>query len=100
MAELAGLAAAALRRFDGGRNCRIHGSRVVHAVHRESWLGGEIEIPAPACRIGVAGFDLTALTPTTDPVTCVRCHRSGQVTPGVLTHHQLTLWHAGGDGEG
>lgn len=90
--EIAALAQQALRQFDGGLNCRVHGSRVVHAVHRETWFAGGIEVPAPACRVGVAGFDLGALTPTTDPVSCVRCQRSGQVTPGVLTTDQMPLW--------
>jgi hypothetical protein len=44
----------------------------------------------------LAGFDLGALVATTDPVTCVRCQRSGQITPAVLTDQQLTLWEPAG----
>jgi hypothetical protein len=91
---LAGVAAQAAREFAGGRNGRVRGSAVVHAVHFERWLG-EIRVPAPACRIGISGFDLAALTPTDDPVTCARCQhipgRGGPAHPGT---EQLPLWPA------
>jgi hypothetical protein len=63
---------------------------VVHRVHTERWLA-DIEVPAPACRVGVAGWDLLgALAPTTGPVTCVRCLRSGDA--GATGTEQLALW--------
>jgi hypothetical protein len=88
---LTGVAAQAVAGFVG-RNGRVRGSVVVHAVHTERWLA-EIRVPAPACRIGVAGFDLAALLPTDDPVTCSRCLHAGKhsdvSSPGA---EQLALW--------
>lgn len=87
----AGVAAHAVERF-AGRNGRVRGSAVVHAVHTERWLA-EILVPAPACRVGVAGFDLAALVPTNDPVTCARCLHAGQhSTVGPAGAVQLVLW--------
>jgi hypothetical protein len=78
---------AAMRRFEG-HHCRVRGSAVVHAVHAESWIGG-IEVPAPTCHVGIGGWDLGALLPTDDPVTCVRCQRS---TDGPAPPAEPTLW--------
>ncbi|MFI5959207.1 hypothetical protein [Cryptosporangium sp. NPDC051539] len=89
----AGVAAAIVERF-AGRNGRVRGSSVVHAVHPERWLG-EIRVPAPACRVGVAGFELDALVPTDDPVTCARCLSTGHYS--TVTGNgprQLPLWDA------
>ena len=87
----AAVAAQVVERFVG-RNGRVRGSVVVHAVHPERWLG-EIRVPAPACRVGVAGFELDALVPTDDAVTCARCLQSGQYsTVGRVGPHQLPLW--------
>ncbi|HLL67544.1 MAG TPA: hypothetical protein VK453_17800 [Micromonosporaceae bacterium] len=90
---LANIAAQAVRRF-AGHHARVRGSAVVHQVHTERWIA-EVVVPAPACRIGVAGWDLLgALTPTDEPVTCARCLRAAhpdQQLPGV---EQLALWDA------
>jgi hypothetical protein len=87
----ASIAAQVVERF-AGRNGRVRGSSVVHAVHPERWLG-EIRVPAPACRVGVAGFELDALVPTDDAVTCARCLQSGQYsTVGRVGPRQLPLW--------
>ena len=87
----AAVAAQVVERFVG-RNGRVRGSAVVHAVHPERWLG-EIRVPAPACRVGVAGFELDALVPTDDAVTCARCLQGGQYsTVGRVGPHQLPLW--------
>lgn len=94
----AGVAAHAVERF-AGRNGRVRGSAVVHAVHTEPWLA-EIRVPAPACRIGVAGFDLAALLPTDDPVTCARCLHTGHHSS--VEHagpRQLVLWSLEPDAE-
>ncbi|TQS42368.1 hypothetical protein [Cryptosporangium phraense] len=87
----ASVAASVVEKF-AGRNGRVRGSSVVHAVHPERWLG-EIRVPAPACRVGVAGFELDALVPTDDAVTCARCLQSGQYSTVVGTGpRQLALW--------
>ncbi|SHN44374.1 hypothetical protein [Cryptosporangium aurantiacum] len=92
----ASVAAQVVERFVG-RNGRVRGSSVVHAVHPERWLG-EIRVPAPACRVGVAGFELDALVPTDDPVTCARCLQSGQYsTVGTTGPRQLPLWEPEGE---
>jgi hypothetical protein len=91
MEAIAGIATHAVERF-AGRNGRVRGSAVVHAVHTEKWLA-DIRVPAPACRVGVAGFDLGALVPTDDPVTCARCLNAGQhSTVGPAGAQQLVLW--------
>jgi hypothetical protein len=100
---LAGVAAQAASQFVDGRNGRVRGSRVVHAVHLARWLG-QIQVPAPACHVGIGSFDLAALVATDAPVTCNRClqagaYRSHLGTPGA---EQLALWDlppgaAGGD---
>jgi len=91
----ASVAAQVVERFVG-RNGRVRGSSVVHAVHPERWLG-EIRVPAPACRVGVAGFELDALVPTDDAVTCARCLQSGQhSTVGGSGPRQLPLWEQDG----
>lgn len=72
---LAGTAAAYRRRFEL-RNCRVGRSTgaAVHAVRLVRWVGG-VEVPAPACHVGIGGWDLSALEPSTQPVTCRRCLR-------------------------
>jgi hypothetical protein len=94
----AAVAAQIASQFAGGRHGRVRGSSVVHAVHLERWLGATITVPARACRVGISGFDLAALTPTDDPVTCARClhtttgGRAGAgAGPGA---EQLLLWPA------
>ena len=57
--SFASVAAQVVEKFVG-RNGRVRGSSVVHAVHPERWLA-EIRVPAPACRVGMAGFELDAL---------------------------------------
>jgi hypothetical protein len=58
-----------------GRNIVIRRSRVVHAAATSKWMAG-IELPAPACHVGVAGWAIEDLHPTTEPVSCRRCLRS------------------------
>ena len=87
---LAGIATQVIERF-ADRNARVRGSSVVHAVHTERWLA-DIEVPAPACRVGVAGWDLSALVPTTDAVTCVRCLRTGAAGALHRVPMQLAFW--------
>uniref|UniRef100_UPI003F495FB5 hypothetical protein n=1 Tax=Actinokineospora sp. CA-119265 TaxID=3239890 RepID=UPI003F495FB5 len=57
------------------QNLSIRRSRVVHAVAPSRWMAG-IELPAPACHVGVAGWAIEDLWPTRDPVTCLRCLRA------------------------
>jgi hypothetical protein len=91
MEAFAGVAAQAVAGF-AGRNGRVRGSVVVHAVHTEKWLA-DIRVPAPACRIGVAGFDLSALVPTDDPISCARClHTGHHSTVTAAGPQQLALW--------
>jgi hypothetical protein len=71
-AVLGGTAAWYRRRF-AMRNCRVGGG-AVHAVRMVTWVGGT-QVPAPACHVGIGGWDLTALEPSTQPVTCRRCLR-------------------------
>jgi len=86
---LASVATQAGQRFTG-HNGRVRGSAVVHRIHAERWLA-DIEVPAPAGRVGVAGWDLLgALVPSTDPVTCARCLRSGEANASGV--EQLPLW--------
>ena len=70
---LGGTAAWYRRRF-AERNCRVGSSDVVHGVRLVPWLGG-VEVPAPACDVGIGGWDLSALEPVTAPITCRRCQR-------------------------
>jgi hypothetical protein len=73
-AVLAGTAAWLRRRFVL-RNARVTGGRVVHAVTMVRWVGG-VQVPAPACHVGIGGWDLlSALEPTHADVTCGRCRR-------------------------
>lgn len=72
-AVLAGTAAWYRRRF-GMRNCRVAGGRAVHAVRMVTWVGG-VQVPAPACHVGIGSWDLSALEPSTQPITCRRCQR-------------------------
>ncbi|HEV7979559.1 hypothetical protein [Amycolatopsis sp.] len=75
-----------------GRNLTIRRSTVVHAVAPSRWMAG-VDLPAPACHVGVSGWAVEDLHPTSQPVTCRRCLRS----PGarsVEAHnsgHQLEL---------
>jgi hypothetical protein len=65
------LAADAARRFQG-RTARVHDSPIVHAVRLESWIG-DVLVPAPLCHVEIGGFAMSALTPSTAPVTCAPC---------------------------
>jgi hypothetical protein len=58
-----------------GRNLTIRRSAVVHAVAPSRWMAG-VELPAPACHVGVSGWAVEDLHPTSQPVTCRRCLRS------------------------
>jgi hypothetical protein len=88
---LAGVAAQAVRRF-AGHHARVRGSAVVHQVHTERWIA-DIEVPAPACGVGVAGWDLLgALTPTDGPITCAQCLRAAEPDQLPGTAQQLPLW--------
>ena len=49
-------------------------SNTVHVVDWATGIGG-IAWPVPACRVGVAGWELDALQPTRHDVTCGRCLR-------------------------
>jgi hypothetical protein len=90
---LAAMAAQISEQFAGGRHGRVRGSSVVHNVHLERWLGKTITVPAPACRVGISGFDVGALTPTDDPVTCARCrHTASRNSAAAAGAEQLTLW--------
>lgn len=71
---LAAAAAEARDRFGGGRRVRVRASNVVHALGLARWLVGE-QVPAPLCHVGIAGWELTAISPTDQPVTCGRCLR-------------------------
>lgn len=56
-------------------NLSIRRSRVVHAVAMSRWMAG-VELPAPACHVGVAGWAIEDLRPTKAAVTCLRCLRA------------------------
>jgi hypothetical protein len=83
-ALLATSAAHARRRFDGRRG-RLSAKGAVHDVSLRPWFG--VEIPGPACHIGVGGWDFTRFQPTSDAVTCRRCLRgNGLRAAPVATH--------------
>lgn len=89
-AVLSGMAGWYRRRFIL-RNGRIAGCRAVHAVRMVRWIGG-VEVPAPACHVGVGGWDIAVLEPTGSEVTCGRCrrlHPDEAATPGA---EQTTLF--------
>jgi hypothetical protein len=56
------------------RGLRVANSRVVHLAGTAPDHRGD-ELPAPACHVGIAGWDPRRLNSTTSPVTCVRCVR-------------------------
>lgn len=60
--------------FAGGQNGRVGDYGVVHLVHLEEGMAG-IQLPAPACRIGLAGWRPERMAPTRDTVSCGRCMR-------------------------
>jgi hypothetical protein len=72
-ALLAVSAAFAAQRFSGGQRGRVSKRGAVHDVAWVDWFG--VDVPAPACHVGTAGYDFTRLQPTTDAVTCKRCQR-------------------------
>jgi hypothetical protein len=90
---LSGVAASEAARFRD-RRLVIRRSRVVHDLGWLRWMAG-VRLPSPACHIGVAGFALEDLHPTSDPVTCLRCLRANPATApgGELTERlgQLSL---------
>lgn len=79
----------AVRRFNG-RNARVHNSATVHAVRLERWIG-RVMVPAPLCHVGIGGFAMDAVTPSTAPVNCVRCLHKLDVDPDAASD-QPRLW--------
>lgn len=53
---------------------RLEGSSTVHLAGTSSDHRGE-NLPAPACHVGVGGWDPRRLKQTVAPVTCLRCRR-------------------------
>ncbi|MBP2477691.1 hypothetical protein JOF53_006563 [Crossiella equi] len=90
-AMLSAVASRATAQFTD-RNLTVRRSRIVHAVEPTPWLAG-VELPGPACHVGVAGWALEDLHPTTEPVTCRRClrHQGHRVTPHLRLANQLVL---------
>ncbi|MCO1581240.1 MULTISPECIES: hypothetical protein [unclassified Crossiella] len=74
------------------RNLTIRRSRVVHGVAPTKWMAG-VELPGPACHVGVAGWAVEDLHPTTRPVTCRRCLRGAgsRTVPRLRLVDQLAL---------
>ncbi|AOS62806.1 hypothetical protein [Actinoalloteichus hymeniacidonis] len=66
-------AAFALDRF-AGRNARVPGSTVVHAMRPARFLGRSV--PGLGCGTAVGGWDWSRLLPSAEPITCSRCRRS------------------------
>jgi hypothetical protein len=83
------VAQAQAARFADGARCRIRDHGTVHAVRTQRWFG-DIEVPSPDCGIGISGFDLAALEPTTAPLTCLRCIRRQE--GGLEATGQLALF--------
>ncbi|PRY39450.1 hypothetical protein [Umezawaea tangerina] len=82
---LADPAADARARFGHGDNGYLEGSKVVHAVRLQDWLG--VSVPGPGCHVGTGGWDFTRFKPTRSPVDCGRCSKSrlhGPVAEGDL----------------
>jgi hypothetical protein len=78
MDPLTSMLSAVARRAESqfrGRNLTIRRSTVVHAVAPSRWMAG-VDLPAPACHVGVSGWAVEDLHPTSEPVTCRRCLRS------------------------
>ncbi|MCK2244541.1 MULTISPECIES: hypothetical protein [unclassified Crossiella] len=90
-AVLQAVAVRTARQFEE-RNLTIRRSRVVHGVAPSKWMAG-VELPGPACHVGVAGWALEDMHPSTRPVTCRRCLRgSGQrLAPPLRLVDQLAL---------
>jgi hypothetical protein len=74
-ALLAVSAAFAVQQFGQGQRGRVSRRGAVHDVAWVDWFG--VDVPAPACHVGLNGYDFTRLQPTTDAVTCRRCQRLG-----------------------
>ncbi|MFI7467441.1 hypothetical protein [Nonomuraea sp. NPDC049646] len=53
---------------------RVEGSRTVHLAGT-SVDRYDVELPAPACHTGIAGWDPRRLRPSEAPVNCRRCLR-------------------------
>jgi hypothetical protein len=91
---LAAVAARAVADFQGKNAVVRGGGSAVHAVALVRWLA-EIEVPGPACHVGISGGELASLRPTTAAVSCRRCLRSLGLDeePGQLVaNQQLTLF--------
>lgn len=77
-----------------GRNLTIRRNTTVHAVAWTKGIG-DVEWPIPACRVGVTGWELDALHPSKEGVTCLRCLRSAAArraaAPPVPQGRQLAL---------
>ena len=69
------------RRGVRDRNVRLCRGGVVHAVEMRDWYG--IELPVPACHVGVSGWDFARMEPVRTGVTCKRCVRTaaGRAAP-------------------
>lgn len=80
-AGFARYAAEALAAFEGGRNGRVRGGHAVHAVLAEDWIG-DVQLPVPACHVGIGSWNLNVLVATDEPVTCARCLRGADVPAG------------------
>lgn len=76
----------AVARFSG-RNARVHESRIVHAVHLESWIGNAM-VPTPLCHVGFGGLAMSAVTPSVAPVNCARCLHKLDVDPDAASGQQ------------
>lgn len=79
------------RRAFRGRNGRLATGGVVHQVRMEPWIDGA-EVPAPACHVGVGGWQPWVLHPTWEGVTCGRCLRGPATVEGIAGPAQLPLF--------
>jgi hypothetical protein len=92
MTALSSVAVAAAARFEG-RHLTIRRSRAVHDVAQSPWIAG-LQLPTPACRVGVGGWSIDDLHPTSSDVTCLRCLRHGSYRATSTVHtvgEQLAL---------
>lgn len=56
---------------DSRLRCTIGRSHTVHTVVDAEWIGG-VPILVPACRIGISGWNLDRMHPTSEPASCRR----------------------------
>ena len=54
------------------RGLRVGNSRIVHLAGTAPDHRG-VELPAPACHVGVSGWDARRLNATESPINCHRC---------------------------